>query len=189
MTTMLRANDPAADADPSATSSVAAAMLADILSTPRKAESATRTRHLIRGGALVGTAAAISLALPVFWPGGDNPSSAAAYTVDRNPDGSVDVAIDYADFRDPAALQQSLDDQGIPAVVLSGTGLTWEVDPDGSVGSFRVPECARYTIPSLRPGSSRRTTRASRCRSSKPRGSRTSGCGCVRTGSRPTARS
>src|SRR4051794_14750725 len=145
MTTLLRDHDPAADANPSAASPVAAAMLADILSTPRTTESAARPRHAVRAGVLVGTAAAISLALPVFWPGGDNPSSAAAYAVDRNRDGSVDVAIDYEDFRDPAALQRALDDLNVRAVVLTGSTLPWELGRDRSGRSLRVPDCARFT--------------------------------------------
>jgi hypothetical protein len=150
MTTLLRDHDPAADADPSAASPAAAAMLADILSTPRG--HASRSRNLVRGGALVGTAAVISLALPVFWPGGDNPSSAAAYTVDRNRDGSVDVAISFQDFRDPAALQNALDEQGVPAVVLSGPGLTMHIGPDGSVGTVTMPDCAQYKSLGTDPG-------------------------------------
>jgi hypothetical protein len=152
MTTLLREHDPAADADPSAASHAAAAMLADILATPRA--HASRPRNLVRGGALVGTAAAISLALPVFWPGGDNPSAAAAYTVDRNRDGSVDVAISFQDFRDPAALQRALDEQGVPAVVLSGPGLTMHIGPDGSVGTVTIPDCAQYRSLGTDPGAS-----------------------------------
>ena len=53
MTTLLSANDPAADANPSATSPAATAMLADILSTPRRQEPATRTRHLIGAAELL----------------------------------------------------------------------------------------------------------------------------------------
>lgn len=152
MTTLLRDHDPAADAVPSAASPAAAAMLTDILSTPRG--HAARSRNLVRGGALVGTAAAISLALPVFWPGGHNPSSAAAYTVDRNRDGSVDVAISFQDFHDPAALQHALDEQGVPAVVLSGPGLTMHIGPDGSVGTVTIPDCAQYTAMNVDPDAS-----------------------------------
>lgn len=143
-TTALRDADPAAGAHVMPTSDAADEMLCDILATPRVEAPAHRRRRLVLGASTVGAAAAAAVAVPMLLAGGGS-GAASAYAVERHADGSVDISIDFDQFRDPAALQRTLDAQHVPAVVLSGTGSSITVGKDGKIhGDYTRPACSRY---------------------------------------------
>ncbi len=153
--TLLRDADPTADARIITSSDAADQMLRDILSTPRVSVVARRRRRLVLGAAVAGAIAAVVVAFPMLLAGGGL-GGASAYAVERHSDGSFEVAIDFDQFHDPAALQASLDEQGIPAKVLSGPGTTLDITPDGKIKHpYSMPDCATYdrlpTQPSTRP--------------------------------------
>lgn len=151
ITTSLRDADPAAGAHVSATSDAADEMLRDVLSTPRVAAPAHR-RPLAVGASVVGTAASVAIALTIVLTGG-GPGAASAYAVEPNGDGSFEVEIDFALFHDPAGLQRTLNEKGIPATVLSGPGHVVNIGPGGKIqGSVTVPDCAKYDPLPRQPG-------------------------------------
>lgn len=133
--------DPAAGLDPSPTSEAAEQMLREILATPRHAPSRRHlpVRHLpirrvLLGVSVAGAAAAVALGLAATPAEHGSKVQPVGYTVQRESDGSVEVEVDFAQFDDPAALQQSLDEQGVPSVVLTRSATA---DPDLS--------CSKYT--------------------------------------------
>lgn len=149
ITEMLRGADPAAELESSPTSSAAEAMLRDVLATPRYAprRPSVRWRSLAVGTAAAGVAAALTFALAgPAEKGGD--ARPVGYTVDQRSDGSVDVTVDFAQFKDPKALQRSLDARGVRAVVLSQEARSAAIRSSGN-GLVYVPApappCAKYT--------------------------------------------
>jgi hypothetical protein len=140
----LRAADPAAATHVTATSVAAEQMLRDILRTPRPEAPAHRGRRFAVGASIVGAAAAAAVGTPLVLAGSGT-GAASAYAVDPRSDGSIDIAINFALFQDPAGLQSTLDADGVPAVVLTGSGSTLSAGADGKVHSkYVLPGCARY---------------------------------------------
>lgn len=119
MITELRAADPAADLHLSATSPAAEAMLQQVLAAPR-VEARHHPRRRVAYGLVAAAAVTTGTAVLIGLPGSAPDANAAGYTVARQADGSVDVTIEFEEFRDPAALQRALREHGVRAVVLSG---------------------------------------------------------------------
>ena len=139
MITELRAADPAADLNPSSTSPAAEAMLQQVLAAPRVEARTHRPRRRLAYGLVAAAALAAGTAVLTGLPGSAPDAQASGYTVARHADGSVEVSIEFADFRDPAALQRSLRAQDVRAVVLSGD-MAYE---QGTPLPPR-PACAKY---------------------------------------------
>jgi hypothetical protein len=81
---------------------------------------AVRARRRVPGvagalGAAAAVAFAVSLALPASHPASEPRAQLAAWTVDRQADGSIRVTI--RELRDPAGLQHKLRADGVPASV------------------------------------------------------------------------
>jgi hypothetical protein len=143
-TDTVRRTDPARSFTERGNSETAETMLRDILSTPRVDVHRSGRRRLLIGGAVAGAAAAAAVVVPLTWPGGSGPST-AAYAVERQQDGSVDVSIDFDQFRNPEALQRSLEAQHVRAVVFAGPDRSVDSDPDGTLyPNYHRPACSRY---------------------------------------------
>lgn len=136
--TNLMIDDPAAGLPSTAYSEQANAMLERILAAPRHHPVQRRSASVkrIAVGALL-AAAATTVVLTTPWNGGRS-SEAAAYTVDRHPDGSVSVVVHWSQLADPAALQQALDQAGAPVRILTGT-----TTPGKPVSPTDIPDCAK----------------------------------------------
>lgn len=125
---LIRDADPVADWRVDAESPQATAMLAGILAQPRSdaaqrsglaavrrpraALRRVRQRRLALGG-VAAAAVAIALAASTFWidgPGGATP----AYAVTTNPDGSVELTVEWERLDDPAGLAADLRQAGVP---------------------------------------------------------------------------
>ena len=81
---------------------------------------AVRARRRVPGvaaalGAAAAAAVAVSVALPASHPASEPDARLAAWTVARQADGSIQVTI--RELRDPAGLQRTLRDDGVPASV------------------------------------------------------------------------
>jgi hypothetical protein len=134
--TQLRAADPAANVDLAPTDRAARAMLAMIVSQPRRQRhrpSRRSVRRVIVGGVLAGAAATVAVAAPMPWDHGANlTSSASAVTVGR--DGSVRIVLRWSQLKDPATLQAALNRAGAHTRILTG---------DSVVSSpAEIPACA-----------------------------------------------
>ena len=85
----------------------------------RRGRAVRARRRVPQVAAALGTAAAaafaVSLALPASHPASEPHAQLAAWTVARQPDGSIKVTI--RELRDPAGLQQRLRADGVPASV------------------------------------------------------------------------
>ena len=85
----------------------------------RRGRAVRARRRVPQVAAALGTAAAaafaVSLALPASHPASEPHAQLAAWTVGRQPDGSIKVTI--RELRDPAGLQQRLRADGVPASV------------------------------------------------------------------------
>jgi len=68
-----------------------------------------------RRAAVAVTAAAVALAAVKIWPAGSPQASLAAWTVSKEPAGIVAVKIN--ELSDPAGLQRTLRNEGVPAIV------------------------------------------------------------------------
>ena len=150
ITELVRAADPAADLRPSATSETADAMLREVLRHPRGEPAAPRLpwRRVVIGTAAAAAAAAVAFAVAGPAENG-NHARPVGYTIHHEADGMVQVEIDQDRFADPAALQRSLHEQGVRAVVLAGRGRTIVVGraADGRLRLLHadaVEPCARY---------------------------------------------
>jgi hypothetical protein len=136
---LIRAADPAADAQPDARSPHAAAMLAAILDQPRSARVARRSgrrpvRRVVIGGVLAGAAATVLLAAPMPWDHGGGSLTQSASAVTRLKDGSIRVVLRWSELADPARLQAELDRAGARTLVLT---------TDAEVASpADIPACA-----------------------------------------------
>ncbi|MFV2020545.1 hypothetical protein [Micromonospora sp. LOL_023] len=125
---LIRDADPVADWRVDAESPQATAMLAGILAQPRSdtverpglaavrrqpgAVRRMRHRRLAVGG-VAAAAVAVALAASTIWidgPGGATP----AYAVTTNPDGSVELIVEWDRLNDPAGLAADLRQAGVP---------------------------------------------------------------------------
>ncbi|WFE26333.1 hypothetical protein O7623_23795 [Solwaraspora sp. WMMD791] len=128
---LIREADPVADWRVDAESSQATAMLAGILAQPRSdtaqpsgttgvrrpraAVRRVRHRRLMLGG-VAAAAVAVALAASTIWldgPGGATP----AYAVTANPDGSVELIVEWDRLDDPGGIAADLRQAGVPTEV------------------------------------------------------------------------
>lgn len=131
---LIRDADPVAGWRVDAESPQATAMLAGILAQPRSdaaqpsgmsavrhpraAVRGVRHRRLMLGG-VAAAAVAVALAASTIWL--DGPGGAApAYAVTTNPDGSVELIVEWDRLDDPAALAADLRQAGVPTELRSG---------------------------------------------------------------------
>ncbi|WJK41094.1 hypothetical protein O7608_01130 [Solwaraspora sp. WMMA2056] len=131
---LMRDADPVAGWRVDAESSQATAMLAGILAQPRSdtaqpsglaavrrprtAVRRVRHRRLAFGG-VAAAAVAVALAASTIWldgPGGATP----AYAVTANPDGSVELIVEWDRLDDPAGLAADLRQAGVPTELRTG---------------------------------------------------------------------
>ena len=104
------------------------------------ARSKPGSGRLILAGA-AGIAAGVALVMAILLPGSGtghstSPARLAAWTVVKQPDGSVKVTLH--EIRDPARLQHILRADGIPAKIHTGSSL--------SGAGMKIPDCHVYPL-------------------------------------------
>jgi hypothetical protein len=133
----LRAADPALAVRPDRQAPEARAMLETVLvareETPRKVAPVRRRLAIgLAGAAAVAAVSTIAVLEP--WSGGD---PASAYTLGRNPDGSLAVTFQASRLTDPARLNAELAREGARTIVMTMVPAGRCAEPSGVVPLFQ----------------------------------------------------
>jgi hypothetical protein len=109
-------------------------------------QSRRHRRRLVQVSAAVAASGALALGLATV-VGSGNPTPAqgtirtAAFTLARNANGTASLTLNLDQVFDPAALQQALSSDGIPALVQTGTYCTsTPAPPSSGVLSVQLPD-------------------------------------------------